>query len=195
MEVKDILSYGNVPCFVSLWEDSWRTEHGIQTSFTMVKRLKVSLAWTLKILKLYLNCWWWDEGICRGLSQLQEQTEINVISFPKDRHKFFMLMKGYSMAQEGSTQDGGINGKAAVLHCPIGDWGGGKWTRQTENRVSGCAEKWVYKGGHCLAKCPKLWSQIQHQWSLSWSTGSSHFKKGIKQLLRSWGKRRGWQSI
>lgn len=31
-------------------------------------------------------------------------------------------MKGYSMAQEGSTQAGGINGKAAVLHCPMRGW-------------------------------------------------------------------------
>lgn len=46
----------------------------------------------------------------------------------------FLLMKGYSMAQEGSAQDGWINGRAAALHCPIWDWGGGKWTRQNGKR-------------------------------------------------------------
>lgn len=81
--------------FLSLWEDSCRTEHAIQAYFTMVKSLKVSLAWTLKTLKLYLNSLWWDGdlAICRGLSQLQERTEINLISFCKDRHKIFCLWR------------------------------------------------------------------------------------------------------
>lgn len=79
--------------FLSLWEDSWWTEHDIQASLTMVKILEVSLPWTLRTLKLCLSCRWWDgdSGICRGLSQLQEQTEINVISFHKDRHEIFCL--------------------------------------------------------------------------------------------------------
>jgi len=44
MEAKDMLNKVNVPHFWSLWEDSWRTEHDIQASFPMVRRLKMSLA-------------------------------------------------------------------------------------------------------------------------------------------------------
>lgn len=39
-----MLNDGNVPRFLSLREDSWRTEHDIQASFPMVKRVKASLA-------------------------------------------------------------------------------------------------------------------------------------------------------
>lgn len=64
-------------------------------------------------------------------------------------------MKGYSMDLMGSTQDGGKMAKQQFCIVQYEFKGVENGPDKMGDRVSGCTEKWVYKGGHCLTKCPK----------------------------------------